>query len=125
VQASASQQLAESFGRTLAEAVARRLAELVPLASGLGSNGADLRLISAREAGVPPRTWRQAAITGHLETVKIGREYRARRCDVDKWLDGLRVRPPPSPEAPRLTTDDAIVKLLRSGRLRPIKGGRT
>jgi hypothetical protein len=115
--------LSDAAREELAEAIARKLAELPPRASEGTRGETELKMISAREAGVPSTTWRKARIAGELPMVPMGWEYRARRCDVDAWLATLRVQPDTS-QAPSSKPEDPVDKALRSGKLRPIKGGR-
>ena len=46
-------------------------------------------LVSCGDAGVPRKSWISAARRGELRALKVGRELRARKSEVDRWLATL------------------------------------
>jgi len=46
-------------------------------------------LLSCTDAGVPRKSWIGACRSGALKAIKVGRELRARKSEVDRWLATL------------------------------------
>jgi excisionase family DNA binding protein len=72
-------------------------------------------LLTLRQTGVSTRTLRAAIAAGDLPAMKVGREFRVRRADLDAWLAARAVAPRPAP-AP--AADDPVTRALRRGALR-------
>lgn len=87
-------------------------------------------LVGPRDVGVGVRSWRAAVRSGALTAVQVGRQYLARREDVDAWLMSRRVQPKPSRQRARAISPEptsvaerAVARALSEGRLR-VAGGR-
>lgn len=102
------------------------LAGRVRSALGLDTARPPGETLALRECGPPVRTLRAAIASGELAAVKVGREYRVRRADLDGWLESRRVEPGErQPKARKLSAAErAIARARRDGSIRLVGGTR-
>jgi len=73
------------------------------------------RLLGPDDVGVSRVSWRTAVRAGELRATKIGREFRARRADVDAWIAQRAVSPSQPRSSQRaVVTQDSEDPLARA-----------
>lgn len=102
-----------------AAAEAERLAALEAQAPALQAPSEWLTL---QDSGLSVRTLRAAIASGELDAVRVGREYRVRRSDLEAWIGGRRVTPEPRPEKRQSAAERALERARRDGSLRLVGG---
>lgn len=81
-------------------------------------------LLSLRKTGLPLSSVRSAIRRGELPAVRVGRELRIRRSDLDRWINTLPGASTGPATPPSDDVDDAINRMIARGKLRAIRGGR-
>lgn len=94
---------------SLPEALARLVTEVTGTPQAYGDE-----LINWRTAGIPRRTWHRLISSGELPGSLVGREYLARRADVQAYVQSCRVTPR-VPSSNGMSSD--LVNLLASGKM--------
>jgi len=84
--------------------------------SALSAQGRGADWLDARSAPMGPRLFRRLAREGSFPAVKCGRQWRAKRSDVDAYMAQLR------PQGEALATNDPVREALDAGRLRLVRG---
>jgi len=119
------------IGRALLAEVAEALESDPELAArvrtALGLDGpatAAAETLRLRDAGPPVRTLRAAIARGELAAMRVGREYRVRRGDLEAWLESRRVAPGRRERQPKKQSaaERAVARARRAGSLRVVGG---
>jgi excisionase family DNA binding protein len=109
-----------------ARATVATLEAAVQQAETAPTNDAQSDLLALKETSVSVRTSRAAIAAGELPAVKVGREFKVRRADLDAWLAARAVKPRErqQPERELTAAERAIERARRSGTLRIVGGAR-